>query len=277
MYIHRNSSSRKGRTNRFTLIVVLFVGVIFLMDSLKNAKHSSDRSTVTNEPVSRNPISELIQPPSGVERKPGVAAAILMDVSGSMESKVLDSSGVSRAKIELARNNALRFLGQIQNFTSTHPDQTVRVGIYEFSVRDREPACREVVPLGELDMDQARAAVQTKRPKGGTPIGDAMISVKKDLDRTGLTHEHILVVTEGENTRGYEPSDVVNAITRLPDAYRASVYFIAFDVAAEKFRAVRDAGGLVLSAANETDLQQTMDYILTGKILAEQPEAPQSK
>ena len=45
----------------------------------------------------------------------------------------------------------------------------------------------------------------------------------------------------------------------------------AFDIAAEKFNSVRDAGGLVLGASNESELKSTLDYVLTGKILAEQP------
>jgi hypothetical protein len=80
---------------------------------------------------------------------------------------------------------------------------------------------------------------------------------------------HILVVTDGENNKGYAPSDVVAAIGRLPEASRASVYFVAFDVAADVFKPVRDAGGLVLPAANEAELQQTLDFVLSGRILVE--------
>jgi hypothetical protein len=46
---------------------------------------------------------------------------------------------------------------------------------------------------------------------------------------------------------------------------------VAFDVAATKFNAVKDSGGLILAASDETDLKGTLDYLLTGKILAEQP------
>jgi hypothetical protein len=101
-----------------------------------------------------------------------------------------------------------------------------------------------------------------------------MIQAKRDLDATGLSRRHILVVTDGENNRGYAPADVASVLARLPESARPSVYFVAFDIAAERFKAVREAGGLVLAAANETDLGQTFDYLLTGKILAEQPAAP---
>lgn len=56
-----------------------------------------------------------------------------------------------------------------------------------------------------------------------------------------------------------------------------AIYFIAFDVAAHQFDAIRDAGGMVLAAAGARDLQQALDYLLAGKILAEQPEAPAAR
>jgi hypothetical protein len=49
------------------------------------------------------------------------------------------------------------------------------------------------------------------------------------------------------------------------------VYFVAFDIAASRFAPVRDAGGLVLPAANAAELNQTLDALLTGKILVEGP------
>ena len=107
--------------------------------------------------------------------------------------------------------------------------------------------------------------------EGDTPIGDVMIVAKRDADATGLSKRHILVITDGENNRGYSPGNVTQVISGQSEKDRASVYFVAFDVAATTFNSVRDAGGLVLSASNETDLKGTLDYLLTGKILAEQP------
>jgi hypothetical protein len=79
------------------------------------------------------------------------------------------------------------------------------------------------------------------------------------------------VITDGENTRGYSPGDVTRVISSQNEADRASIYFVAFDVEASKFNSVRDSGGLVLPASDEIELKGTLDYLLTGKILAEQP------
>jgi hypothetical protein len=82
------------------------------------------------------------------------------------------------------------------------------------------------------------------------------------LDATGLSKRHIVVITDGENTAGYAPQDVTRAIVNQTDNDRSSIYFVAFDVAASKFNAVKDAGGLVLAASNETGLRETLDYLL---------------
>jgi hypothetical protein len=225
----------------------------------------------------RNPLEEKLRGMPGAPRQEGIAAAILLDTSGSMRDEVPDINGSTKRKLELAQRALLSLVRQFDEFSRKNPDRKVLVGIYEFSSREDQPHCREVVRLGPPNLDTANAAVESLRASGGTPIGDAMILAKHDLDGTGLSRRHILVVTDGENNRGYAPGDVADVIARLPEADRVSIYFVAFDVAAERFNSVRDAGGLVLSANNETDLKQTLDFVLTGKILVEQPIAPATK
>ncbi len=218
-----------------------------------------------------NPLEEKLRMPASIARQEGIAAAILMDTSGSMEDSVQGANGNKEPKIDIARRAVLNLVGQFHDFVSKNPDRRVLLGVYEFSSREREPAARQVIPLGAPDPAAAAAAVGDMRAEGGTPIGDAMIEVKRDLDATGMSRRHILVVSDGENNRGYKPSEVASVIARLPEEERAAIYFVAFDVAADVFKGVKDAGGLVLGASNEGDLRQTLDFILTGKILAEQP------
>ena len=123
--------------------------------------------------------------------------------------------------------------------------------------------------MGTPDRTRADAALAALRPDGGTPIGQAMITAKQELDRTGLTRRHLLVVTDGENTDGFPPDRVAAGIGRRPEAERPSIYFVAFDIEASRFRSVRDAGALVLAAANARELNDTLDGLLRGKILIE--------
>ncbi len=221
-----------------------------------------------------NPLEEMLRSHSPAAAQEGIAAAILMDTSGSMKDEVTDVGGQQRPKIEIARRAAADCVRQFEDFARKNPERRILVGLYEFSSREDLPSCRRVVPIGPPDAAAAAAAIDALKPSGGTPIGNAMIQAKLDLDGTGMTHRHILVVTDGENNVGYSPGDVADALGRIPEEERASLYFVAFDIGADRFKSVKDAGGLVLAASSGSDLRQTLDFVLTGKILVEQPASP---
>jgi hypothetical protein len=82
------------------------------------------------------------------------------------------------------------------------------------------------------------------------------------------------VITDGENTIGYLPGDVARVIAEEPEADRAGIDFVAFDVDAEAFDPVKEAGGLVLSAGSEKQLSDALDSIVTGRIFVPPPPEP---
>lgn len=220
----------------------------------------------------RGDVGQLVlalAPPETVAPREGIAAIVLIDVSGSMADSIRDAGG-RRPKIAIARRAALELIRQFEAYATAHPDEPVEVGLMEFSGRTRNGA-REVIPLSPADPAHAEQALAEMEPGGGTPIGDAMIVGKRALDRSGLSRRHLLVVTDGENTDGAKPADVMRAIAKRPEAERPSVYFVAFDVAASRFAEMRDAGSLVLPAADAQELDRTLDSLLSGKILVEGP------
>ena len=162
-------------------------------------------------------------------------------------------------------------------FAKEHPDKPILLGVYEFSARGQ----RSRLPHGD-GPGPARTPPRPERPSrrmapdGGTPIGDAMIAAKQRPRRAPASPASTSWSSPtARTTRATPPATWSTPSRSCPGQTTAPrVYFIAFDVAAEKFKAVRDAGGLVLAAANEQELQQTLDYVLTGKILAEQPAVP---
>src|SRR5213594_1335227 len=128
-----------------------------------------------------NPIEALLAPSGPASpRQEGIAAAILVDASGSMADRVAGAGQALTPKIEIARRTVSAALGRFEAFAREHPDRTVRVGIYEFSSRDGLPPCRRVVALAPPDRARAEKALAGIVPKGGTPIGDAMIQAKRD-------------------------------------------------------------------------------------------------
>jgi len=266
-----NASGRRGPLN----VGILLLFLIILITSSKQCNGPATPPSSYNEPTPvpvRNPIGEALRPDPAAEYRDGIAAAILIDTSGSMRDKVKDADGSTRTKIEIAKRAALNLVKQFDSYAREHAGQNISVGIYEFSERGRNtPSCREIIKLGPPDPASAQAAISKMRAAGDTPIGDAMIVAKRDLDKSGLAKRHILVVTDGENNQGYSPGNVTQVVSAQSEKDRAAIYFVAFDIAASIFNPVRDAGGVVLAASNETELAGTLDYLLTGKILVEQP------
>ena len=203
------------------------------------------------------------------EPREGVAAAIVIDVSGSMDDRVTDAGGRRARKIDVARRAARDLVAQFAAYAEEHKEHPVSLGIFEFSRRDNKPDCRPIIPMGPPDARMADEALARLEPEGGTPIGSAMISAKLALDATGLTRRHLLLVSDGENTDGFKPADVARVIARQPDGEKPSIYFVAFDIEARRFNDVRDAGALVLSAPNAKELNETLDTLIRGKILVE--------
>jgi von Willebrand factor type A domain len=253
--------------------VRLLLTLVALIALVKFFDRRSDPGSTTPAPSREERAAQQLDveltPAAAAESKEGLAAAIVIDVSGSMDETVKGQKGSPEKKIEIARRTALEAVDQFVSYAKEHPDEPVLLGVYEFSRRRGDPDCRPIVPMGPPDRERAAAAIVKLDADGGTPIGQAMITAKKELDGTGLTHRHLLLVTDGENTDGVRPERVAEAINRRPDAERPAIYFVAFDIEASRFNAVKNAGGLVLSAATANELSSTLDSLLRGKILVE--------
>jgi hypothetical protein len=279
MYIPRNNNKKPNKA--FGQIILAVVFFLFLLNVVKQSNRQNHNLPVTSGKSKvkavTNPLLRQLQENTETTPREGVAVGVVLDVSGSMNQPVDDQDGGRQAKIAIAQRCVMNILNEVNSFIQKHPEKHIEVGVYEFSSIQGMPSCRQVVPFGPVKSEISRNAIMKMRAKGGTPIGDAIVTVKQKMNLTGLKQQHLLVITDGENNQGYDPGDVVNAIYRLPDDQLASVYFFAFDIAANKFNKVRDAGGLVLAASNGQGLQQTLDYVLAGKILVEQPEVPGAK
>ncbi len=261
---HRHSRGGQVFGNLIGLALFILVAIWWMAPDRRRNEREVNVDRVAE-------IEREMTPSAAGEPREGIAAIVLLDVSGSMADEVGESGG--GRKIDIARRAALDLVRQFDRYAKAHPQETVVVGLFEFSgerERGRGLTTREVIPLLPPDPARAEEALARMVPNGGTPIGDALIVGKRELDMAGFTRRHLLVVTDGENTDGHRPADVMAALTRRPESERPSVYFVAFDIAAARFEAVKNAGGLVLAAANAQELTDTLDFLLTGKILVEQ-------
>jgi len=253
---------------RRAAVLVFAAGLIVAVCTRDRGNEDRDDSGAGASRTVRR-IDAQLAPASSPAAREGLAAAILIDVSGSMKGAVAGEDGRHEAKIDIARRAARDLVDQFARYANEHKDEPVLLGLYEFSQRADEPDFRPILPMGAPDRAHAESALDAVRPEGGTPIGNAMVAAKRELDATGLSRRHLLVVTDGENTDGFAPERVAAAIARRPEAERPSIYFVAFDVDESKFAKVREAGGLVLAAGNARELNDTLDGLLRGKILIE--------
>ena len=195
----------------------------------------------------------------------GASIAIVIDHSGSMKE---EAEGDSRPKFVVAHEALQAILASTDSFVARHPDFPVNVGLYRFSSR-----VTQMAPVARFDRDKLRDALNAMpEPDGGTAIGTAMDSARAGLYRAGTFRKYILVVTDGENTNGRSPRRVAQEINRRSEG-AVRMYFVAFDIDAERFAFLREVRGEVVGASNGAALRARLDEIYRGKILSEALDA----
>jgi Mg-chelatase subunit ChlD len=202
---------------------------------------------------------------AAVEEGLGAAIAIIVDTSGSMKET---APGDGRPKFEIARQAIEQMLDATDAFIARRPDFPIKIGLYSFSSDVRE--LRAIAPYDRAGLHSALAAIPG--PGGGTAIGDAMLEARPALYRAGVFRKYLLVVTDGENTRGRDPEQVAREIFGKSDG-AVQIYFVAFDTSAEKFGFLKEVGGDVVGAGTGPELRTALDGIYQGKILAEAMDA----
>lgn len=242
----------------FPILVFVFIVFVFF------------KSTSNHKPFSPEQAAIQLGAPATKPSKDGIAVMILIDASGSMQDSVKDAGGKTDSKISIARRCVEKTVKQIEGFQKEEPNRTILLGIDSFTALDANKLNQKtIVPLSLPDSSKIAERLQRITPNGGTPIGDAIISASHELFNTSLNRTHILVVTDGENTSGQKPEHVLNAISKLPVESQPHVYFIAFDVSASEFSAMTPYGATVLPAADESQLQASLDMLVGEKILLE--------
>ncbi len=204
----------------------------------------------------------------------GVALAIVYDTSGSMRDAVRDRAGKASAKYIIANRALVAVAQQIQAFATndaTGGPRTIQAGLFVFS----GDGARMAVPFGPFDAKALEQFARTfTRPTGNTPLGNALSAAARTLMDSPLSRKHVLIITDGENTAGPTPAAV---LPRLQEQAREkqtglSVHFVAFDVDAKVFGAVKKLGATVVSASDEKQLNTQLEFVLQRKILLEEEE-----
>src|SRR5215204_2253812 len=150
---------RNGRFGNNAAWIVL--GLLIFVGSRCRDNSSPPRTGRTAEAPARDTreIDQALTPAPAAEPREGVAAAIVIDVSGSMDDRVTDAAGRRARKIDVARRAARDLVAQFAAYASAHPGETVSLGVFEFSRRQGQAHCRPVIPMGPPDPSKADEAL----------------------------------------------------------------------------------------------------------------------
>jgi len=218
----------------------------------------------------------LEQGPSCLAAPPeeGVALAIVYDTSGSMHDAVPDRNGRSAPKYVIANRALMSVATQIQAFitnTAAGGPRKIDAALFVF----QSNGARQAIKFGPFDAASFENwARNFSTPSGNTPLGNALRAAGQCVLNSPLSHKHVLIITDGMNTAGPEPSVTLPRLKQQADqkGTSLSVHFVAFDVDAKVFDAVKKQGATVVSAADEKQLDSQLQYILQRKILLEEEE-----
>lgn len=239
--------ARRGRR-----LVALFIvlAVVFW----RTARNRSERSEAA--------VSDTATFVATAQEGLGASVAIVIDNSGSMDDP--PSEGGSESKGAIARAVLDQVLAQTDSFATARPEFPINVGLYTFSDK-----LREALPISRFDRGQVSAALQAlPHPRGGTAIGDAMRGVIEPLYGAGTIRKYILILTDGENTKGQDPAEVAEEISRRSEG-AVKIFLVAFDIEGSKFQFVSDVRGMLVEAKNALGLRASLDTLYRGRILAE--------
>jgi Ca-activated chloride channel family protein len=196
-----------------------------------------------------------------------IAIAIVYDTSGSMNAPVKDSAGKWTPKFMIGNRAVENIVSRLEKFAATSPKK-LQVGLYTFALQGG----KEVVPMGPFAPAKVRDWVASyKKPDGGTPLGNATAEAAEKLLKIKAGARHVLVITDGENTIGPKPEEKIAALNKIAmkTGDFVAFHFIAFDVNASVFAAIKKEGATLLSAADEKQLNERLTFVLEEKILLE--------
>jgi len=215
-------------------------------------------------------------PPAAAGGADGVALAIIYDTSGSMRESVPDRDGKRLPKFVIA-NRALMAIGrELASFATNGEARRIDAGLFIFNQR----GAKEVIKFGPLNADAITEWARTfSRPEGNTPLGAALRAAGEAVLNSPLSRKHVLVITDGINTAGPKPEEVLPGLKAQAarSGTSLSVHFVAFDVDAQVFNPIKKLGATVAGAADEKQLNTQLQFIMHRKILLEDEEPAKSK
>lgn len=246
--------------------------------SLRAANHNGLKTLLRIAAVLLLPAFVFVSWRCQAAEEDGVALAIIYDTSGSMRELVPDIAGHKSPKYVIANRALVSIAQQVQAFATKKdgPPRKIEAGLFTFE----NSGGKESIKFGPFNESAFENFARTfSSPTGNTPLGNTLAEAGEVVLNSKLPHKHVLVITDGVNTAGAPPASMMTKLKKEAEQKQAtlSIHFVAFDVDAKEFEPLKKRGATVVGAANETQLNSQLQYILQRKILLEEEEPPQKK
>jgi hypothetical protein len=190
-----------------------------------------------------------------------------------MLQTVRDADGRLTPKHVIAERALNAVLDRLTAVTAGTDATRIDAGLVVFQGDSAE----QVVRLKRFDSRPFRAWLAEKyKARAGTPLGEAVRVAGEALLQSRLPRKHVLVITDGVNTRGPDPAATIPRLQQSASRQESALafHFIAFDVNSTEFAGVKKLGATVVGAVDEKQLNSQLEFIVAKKILLEDEEAP---
>jgi Mg-chelatase subunit ChlD len=113
-------------------------------------------------------------------------------------------------------------------------------------------------------------------PAGKTAIGDTLLAGAEILAQSGTIFKSLIIITDGENTSGENPANVLQAVVDNRNNKSTKdfpvltsdilVSFVGFDIESDAFASLGKIGSRVTSAASKTALNESLKNLFLADI-----------
>jgi len=197
-------------------------------------------------------------------------AMLVLDASGSMWAEMQGPAGKT-TRIETARSTVSEMLEELSPGT--------QLGLIAYGHR-RKGDCKDIevlIPPGSLDKDAFRSTVNKLKPKGMTPLTDAVRIAAEELRYT----EHkatVILVTDGLETCAPDPCAAAASLEEAGIDFTAHV--IGFGLSKEESAKVsciaENTGGRYLDAKDGAGLSDALEQVVLEPVEPVEMEEPET-
>lgn len=277
---------KKGCACAFPIILGVIVITVVMINVFSKPK--TNNSSVTRPGVTQSQVKQFdgyylrfdddFKPGLTTVDDLGLSIVIAVDVSGSMKEYPKRSGDKEKYIVASeSLSDIVTFLQNVYEKSWKKENIKLKVGIIKFS--NKVDVVYDLTEMTSQEFQKLREITRNANnfyPNGSTAIGKTLEKGTEMLVQSGTIFKSLLVISDGENTSGTNPEDVMDAIVnnknnKTTDDFPVStqtvlVSFIGFDMDASVFGRLHQQGARVMTAGNKEELNKSMTDIFLADI-----------